>query len=283
MPAAKLVVMIPALNEERSIGKVIDAIPREELWDRGYETRTVVVDGNSTDRTLEIARERGARIIVQKGKGKGVGVRQALTLFHPPEVIPEVLAQKKAVSSAVEDLSVLLDTKYLIMLDADGTYPPRHILDLVTALEEGADVVMGSRFLGNINEGAMTGLNHFGNIVLSDLASMLYQRRCTDLCTGMWGFNATALDTLELDSRHFELEAEMFAESAKKGLRMVEVPITYLPREGETKLVPLEAGFMILNKLLERRFYNAGGKWEMKTSPAKQAEQSSTPRPFQFL
>ena len=113
------------------------------------------------------------------------------------------------------------------------------------------------------------------------MASLLYQQPCTDLCTGMWGFNATALDTLELDSRHFELEAEMFAESAKKGLRMAEVPITYYPRLGETKLIPLKAGFTILDKLMRRRFFNAYGDLEMKTS--KRAEKSSAPTPYQLL
>lgn len=273
--------MLPALNEETSIGKVIDGIPYQALRDKGYETVAVVVDGNSTDRTLAIAREKGAKVIVQRGKGKGLGVRQALALCRPPEVVPEVLAQKKGVCQAVEDLTALLDTKFLIMLDADGTYPPKHILDVVAALEEGADVIMGSRLLGEIGEGAMTPLNHFGNVVLSDLASMLYQHRCTDLCTGMWGFNSKALDTLELDSRHFELEAEMFAESAKKGLRIAEVPINYLPREGETKLVPLQAGFTILSKLMQRRFFNAAGVWEMKTT--KRTEPTPTPMPFQFL
>jgi dolichol-phosphate mannosyltransferase len=173
------------------------------------------------------------------------------------------------------------DAKYLIMLDADGTYPPEHILDIMEALEKGADVVMGSRFLGTIAEGAMTKLNQFGNTVLSDIASLLYQQRCTDLCTGMWGFNAKALEVLELDSRHFELEAELFAESSKKGLDIVEVPIAYLPRKGETKLVPLQAGFAILDKLLERRFFNAAGDLEMKT--AKRSEKSPSPAPFQLL
>ncbi|NLK25668.1 MAG: glycosyltransferase [Euryarchaeota archaeon] len=281
MVRAKVVVMLPALNEEESIGKVIDDIPFNALHDRGYDTTAVVVDGNSTDRTLDIAREKGAKVIVQRGRGKGAGVRQAFALCHPPEVVPEVLAQTSSVCQAVEDLFAMLATKYLVMLDADGTYPPRHILDIISALEEGADVAMGSRLRGDIREGAMTRLNFFGNIMLSNLASMLYQRRCTDLCTGMWGFSANALNTLELDSRHFELEAEMFAESAKKGLHIVEVPITYLPREGETKLVPLKAGFTILNKLLQRRFYNADGAWEMKTTD--RAEKAPAPLSFQFL
>lgn len=231
----KVVIMLPALNEENSIGEVIDDIPFTALRDRGYDAIAVVIDGNSTDRTLEIAREKGARIIIQQGKGKGLGVRQALALCHPDD------RENGEARISCEGSTAMRDAKYLIMLDADGTYPPEHIVDIIDALEKGADVVMGSRFLGTIADGAMTGLNRLGNTVLSDAATVLYQQRCTDLCTGMWGFNAKALEELELDSRHFELEAELFAESAKKGLGIVEVPISYLPRKGETKLVPLKA------------------------------------------
>lgn len=281
MTAEKIVVMIPALNEEGSIGNVIDDIPREELMHRGLEVRVVVVDGKSTDRTLNIAREKGAYILVQKGRGKGVAVRQAIALCDPREVVPEVLALRGGLCSHFSDLASMLDAKYLIMLDADSTYPPRFILDVVSSLEQGADVVMGSRFLGEIKDGSMTRLNHFGNIVLSNVASMLYQKHCTDLCTGMWGFNGQALRMLELNSKHFELEAELFAESAKKGLRLEEIPITYLPRAGETKLVPLKAGYTIMTKLLERRFWSAAGEFDMKL--VKRQERTPAPAPFQFL
>jgi dolichol-phosphate mannosyltransferase len=272
--ASKIVVMIPALNEERSIGKVIDDIPRKELMSRGFEVRVVVVDGQSTDRTLAIAREKGAYVLVQKGKGKGLGVRQAIALCDPREVVPKVLALTGGLCAKFSDLASMLDAKYLIMIDADATYPPRYIPDVISALEAGADVVMGSRFKGNIAEGAMTPLNHFGNIVLSDIATLLYQHPCTDLCTGMWGFNAHALRTLELDSKHFELEAEMFAETVKKGLRLDEIPINYLPRAGETKLVPLKAGVTIMTKLMERRFWSIAGEFDMRV--AKRTENATS-------
>ena len=70
MSKTKVVIMLPALNEENSIGEVIDDIPFTALRDRGYDAIAVVIDGNSTDRTLEIAREKGARDIIQQGKGK---------------------------------------------------------------------------------------------------------------------------------------------------------------------------------------------------------------------
>jgi dolichol-phosphate mannosyltransferase len=276
--ANKVVVMIPALNEEESIGKVIDAVPRTELMARGFEVNVVVVDGRSTDRTLEIAREKGAYILVQKGKGKGVGVRQALAMCHPAETEPGALRSRADVCSDFSDLAAMLEAKYLIMLDADGTYPPMFILDMVNGLESGADVVMGSRLRGRIEAGAMTRLNHFGNILLSDFASLLYQQPCTDLCTGMWGFNGQALRKLELNSKHFELEAELFAESIKKGLRVEEIPVDYLRRIGQTKLVPLSAGWAIMTKLLERRFWSAAGEFDMKLT--KRPEKSPAPSSF---
>ena len=152
------------------------------------------------------------------------------------------------------------------MLDADGTYPPGHILQVVKALDSGADVVMGSRFKGSIDDGAMTLLNSMGNKLLSNIATMLYQTPVTHLCTGMWGFDAEALKRMDLNSVHFELEAEMFAESAKKGLRIEEIPIHYRVREGESKLVPLKAGMMIFSKLLTRRFWSAKGQFDMRIS-----------------
>jgi glycosyltransferase involved in cell wall biosynthesis len=277
MTANKVVVIIPALNEEKSIGMVIDSVPKEILSSWGYDTKVVVVDGHSTDRTFAIAEEKGATVIVQKGKGKGLGMRQAFSLCNPQRVVPTALTLQTGDCSKVEGLSALLDVKLLIMLDADGTYPPHHILDMVSALEGGADVVMGSRFKGEIEEGAMTPLNHFGNIMLSDIASLLYQKHCTDLCTGMWGFNIDALKQMDLNSRHFELEAEMFAESAKKGLNVEEVPITYRVREGDTKLVPIKAGFAILSKLLERRFWSAEGELDIRLHERPEKSPIATP------
>jgi len=272
MATDTIVVMIPALNEEESIGSVIDALPCDALSSKGYETRMIVVDGNSTDRTCAIAQERGAGVLVQGGRGKGIGVRQAFSICGPPEHM-EAIQERPP----IQGLTALVEARYVIMLDADGTYPPEHILDIVEMLESGTDVVMGSRFMGTIHEGAMTTLNRFGNIVLSDVASILYRHPCTDLCTGMWGFNAAALKALELDSRHFELEAELFAESLRKGLKVDEVAISYLPRKGETKLVPWKAGFAILSKLLERRFWSAAGEFDMRMVKSPEPKPASRP------
>ncbi|MDD1767332.1 MAG: glycosyltransferase [Methanomassiliicoccales archaeon] len=256
-PGAKVVVMIPTLNEERCIGDVIDGIPTMDLRAMGFEVETIVVDGHSCDRTVEIAKQKGAKVYTQNGNGKGSGLRQIFMLRNPQEVVIRTLSLKSAIDSDLGALSVLLDSKYVVMLDGDGTYPSSYISDLVEALEEGYDVVLGSRFKGRIENGSMSRLNIFGNRMLSNLATMLYVKPVSDLCTGMWGFNTEALRNMKLDSTHFDIEAEMFAELAKNMMKIGEVPIEYLKREGESKLIPMEAGFMILKKLIQRRFATA--------------------------
>jgi dolichol-phosphate mannosyltransferase len=220
-------VLLPALNEEDGIGEVIDSLPRMEISNAGYDLDILVVDGHSKDRTIEIAKSKGAKVVMQDGKGKGFGVRAGFT----------------SVSS-----------DYLVMMDADGTYPCEYIPTFLELLSNGADVVMGSRLLGSIAEGSMTSLNRAGNRLLSFMATALYGTKTTDLCTGMWGFTREAIDALELNSSGFEIESEMYAQSVKAGLSIHEVPICYSTREGETKLGSLRCGLRIALKLLRKRF-----------------------------
>lgn len=256
-PSRRIVVMIPTLNEGLSLGKVIDGIPRAELEAMGFGVDVIVVDGKSKDDTIEVATSRGAKVYIQNGKGKGAGVRQAFSLSHPQEVVLRALSTNQGVQNDLSSLSALLDSQYLVMLDGDGTYPSNYVLDVVHTLESGCDIVMGSRFKGEIRSGAMSRLNYLGNLGLSAVASVIYLHPCSDLCTGLWGFRLDAIRSMSLDSVRFELEAEMFAVSVRNRLRIKELPIIYLPREGETKLVPINSGFMIFRKLIQRRWVGA--------------------------
>ena len=222
----KVTILIPTKNEEAGIGATIDALPLEKLDELGLQVEVLVVDGHSTDRTREIAEAKGAKVVLQKGKGKGWGVRSA---------IPHITGD------------------YIVMLDADSTYPAESIPEFLEHVSNGSDVVMGSRFKGTIEEGAMSGTNRLGNHVLSLMASALYGRRCTDVCTGMWAFKRGALKTLKLNSNHFEIEAELFAQSAKSGLRIKEVPILYRRRSGQSGLNSWRDGAKIAAKLLRKR------------------------------
>jgi dolichol-phosphate mannosyltransferase len=226
-PKDRVTILLPTLNEEESIRHVIEDLPIYDLKNKGYDVNILVVDGESTDRTKEIAEDNGANVILQQGKGKGAGVRTAFS--HA-------------------------DTDYLFMLDADGTYPGVYIMDMLTKLKSGYDVVLGSRLNGQIQPGAMTSTNYFGNKMLTLLANALYGTRISDVCTGLWGFNSKVIKNLDLNSNHFEIEAEMFATSVKNKYNITEIPISY-KRRGETppKLSPLNA-LGIARKLIARKF-----------------------------
>lgn len=247
-PIEEVIILVPALDEERGIGLVLDNIPFEELQDMGCEVSVLVVDGVSVDSTREIAQRKGAHVYVQSGQGKGNGVRQAFRRI-------------------VRHQSQFLGFEHhqcVIMLDADGTYPSEDIPRMVSALRAGNDVVMGSRLRGQIEDGAMSNLNRMGNRLLSLLARTLFNVRVTDVCTGMWGFSQEFLEQCELQAKGFELEAEIFASAALLGVRVAEVPIEYRSRKGEPKLIPLRTGLRIAWCLILKRVggYRKGSTWE---------------------
>lgn len=238
-----VVIFLPALNEERGVGHVMDRIPRVELEAAGYSVSVWLVDGNSTDRTLEIGRDRGANVFVQKGRGKGAGMRQAFDhLLH---------ARDYADGGS-------FDREFYLMLDADGTYPPEAIPEFVAALAAGNDVVLGSRFRGRMANGAMTPINAMGNRMLSTLARLLYGVSVTDVCTGMWGIRAEALRRISLVASGFDFEADLFGSVCLSGARSHEMAIDYATRIGPAKLIPFRNGLQIARRLLTRRLNGAG-------------------------
>jgi len=232
----EVVVLLPALNEEGAIGHVIDRIPRQALAVQGYDVSVWVVDGQSTDRTMEIARERGASTFVQTGTGKGNAMRQALD---------HLLAQSRMRNPHAD--------QFFVMLDADGSYPAEEITRFVEILESGGDIVLGSRMDGPMAEGAMSDMNRLGNRLLSRLATLLFHVPVTDVCTGMWGFRDDAVRGGGLVAEGFDLEADLFASACERKIRIREVPIQYGARIGEPKLVPLRTGLVIAWRLLMRR------------------------------
>lgn len=227
MPGKRVSIILPALDEEEAVGKVIDEIPKKDMEERGYRVEILVVDNGSTDRTREIAETKEAKIIVEPIKGKG-----------------------RAVRTAFESVS----GDFIFMLDADYTYPATYIPQMLEALEEGYNVVLGSRLKGQRAEGAMSKLNLIGNRLLAFIANTLYGTRISDLCTGYWGLTREVVENLELDATGFQLEANMFTEIAKKGYRIAEVPILYRRRLTPTKLSSLEDGLRIGRTLITKRF-----------------------------
>ena len=226
-------VIIPTLNEERSIGKVIDGVPVTDLWQNGLKTSVYVIDGQSTDNTRKIVVDKGAQLILEGRPGKGQAIQTAFKFIN---------------------------ADYAIMVDGDDTYPIEMATEM-TRLLKTYDVVIGSRLKGTIEPGAMTRLNVVGNTLLSLLARALFGVHISDVCTGFWGYRSDAVRRLELAANGFEIEADMFAECVRKGLRIAEIPITYRARVDQPKLSSLRDGIKIGLFLCKRRLNQALGPW----------------------
>jgi glycosyltransferase involved in cell wall biosynthesis len=217
---ARVVVVIPTLNECKAVGKVVNAV-HSAL--NGYDYRVLIVDGHSTDGTDKIAREKGATIIYQRGKGYGNALKTGF-----------VHARKR------------LGADVLVMLDADMTYDPKHIPALVAPiLADEADLVVGNRFAG-MQKGAMPFVNKIGNQVLSLVAKLALGLNVYDTQSGMRAFKSELLDSMNLVAVGMPLAMEMLADARSADARIREVPISYMPRVGETKLHPIKDGGRIL-------------------------------------
>ena len=227
MSQPTVTVILPTLNEEETIGEVIDEIPRAILKEKGYQVEVLVVDGNSIDLTRQIAQERGAEVIIEPRRGKG-----------------------RAMRTAFEQVNA----DFVFMLDADYTYPAVYIPDMLDMLHQGCDVVIGSRLEGEREKGAMTRLNTIGNHLLTLMANILYLTRISDLCTGYWGLKGNIIPRLRLSATGFNFEAELFTQIVKNGYSIGEVSIYYRRRPTPAKLSSIKDGLNIGWTLITRRF-----------------------------
>src|SRR5690349_1122735 len=194
--------IIPCLNEEATIGicvaKALDAFAR-----RGIAGEVVVGDNGSTDRSVEIAEALGARVAHQPVKGYGAAISAAAAAARG---------------------------KYLIMADADDSYDWSQLDSFIDELEAGADLVMGNRFAGGIEPGAMPPLHRYlGNPVLSAAARWLHRSPIRDFHCGMRGFTREAFDRMGARSPGMEFASEMVINAHRAGLSIKEVPIKLYP------------------------------------------------------
>ena len=226
--AAKIAIVIPTLNECKAVEKVVGGVKSAM---NGYEHRVLIVDGHSTDGTDEIAKKMGADVIYQRGKGYGDALKTGF--FH---------ARKR------------LGAKIIVMMDADMTYDPKHIPALVTPiLEDKADMVVGNRFAA-MQQGAMPFVNRIGNRVLSLVAKLALGLNVYDTQSGMRAFKSELLESMNLVAVGMPLAMEMLAEAHSVDARICEVPISYMPRVGETKLNPIKDGGRILGTTIRLMF-----------------------------
>jgi glycosyltransferase involved in cell wall biosynthesis len=207
--SVQISVVIPCLNEEEAVGAVVD-----QAWAgiqrSGRDGEVIVVDNDSSDRSAEVAAEHGARVVRESQRGYGSAY-----------------------------LAGLADARgdYIVMGDADRTYPLDELAPFVDRLEDGDDLVLGSRFKGKIHGDAMPWLNRrVGNPILTGLLNLFFGVKVSDAHCGMRALRRDVLRVLDLHSTGMEFASEMVFKAYRRGLRVSEIPIDYFPRTGESKL-----------------------------------------------
>lgn len=211
-------ILIPTLNEGKTIGWLVG-----EFRSMGYPN-ILIIDGHSSDDTVTKAQDAGANVVIQSGTGKGQAVSQAFSM---------------------------IESKYVVMLDGDGTYLPDEVDKVLEPVAIGiADHVIGNRF-AHYQKGAFTRLNLIGNKILNKMFGFAYGIWLEDVLSGYRAFNNAAIKQIELNRTGFEVETEITVECVKKDLKIVEVPVTYLARVSgaATKLQPLRDGFRIASTI----------------------------------
>lgn len=211
---SKLSVVMATRNEEMAIEKVITDIKTATQ----NQAEIVIVD-SSEDNTPEIAKRLGARVIYQKPRGYGIAVKMALL-------------------SATGDI--------IITADCDDTYPMQDIPKFANLIIKGYDVVSGSR----LNKDTMPVLNRFGNWLFAVMTSFLYDIKVTDVTTGMRAYKKDVIHSIEW-TENVGLSAELLFRPALKNFKIIEIPISYKKRIGDTKLNPITGGLGIFKSIIK--------------------------------
>lgn len=209
------VVVLPTLNEREGLAATLDelfasGIPRDKI---------LVVDGGSTDGTCEVAAQAGVRCILQEGRGKAMAVKTALRAAR---------------------------AEVVVFMDADFTYPARHVPELLS-LAERCDEVIGARKM--VEPGAQRAIYKLGNWALTKWFNLIFGTRLSDVLSGMYAVRRSAVADMDFASTGFSIEAEIAAHVASTGGEICEVPIAYRRRIGRKKL-GVRHGFQIARDIL---------------------------------
>jgi hypothetical protein len=214
-------VVIPTRNEAHTIENVLSELPQYMR----YASEVLVMDA-SDDETPLFAAKSGARVLRQRGEGKGGALRQAFCALHGD---------------------------IIVMMDGDGCMQAKEIPRLVEAVVSGADIAKGSRFLRGGGSQDLSFVRKIGNLLFVTLVNMIWSGRYTDLCYGFLAFRREALEKLKpyLKSEGFQIETEICIRARKLGLRVVEVPSMELRRShGESKLSGIHDSLRILWRIV---------------------------------
>lgn len=216
-------IVMPCLNEEESVATCVTKA-RRWLERAGLSGEVIVVDNGSEDASVRRATQAGAKVVHEPRRGYGSALLRGI----------------------VESRS-----RYVVMGDCDDTYDYTDLDPFIEALEGGADIVVGNRYAGGIVPGAMTWSHrHIGTPVITFLLRLFSGARLGDSQCGLRAFTRVAFERLELHTPGMEFASEMILKAARKGLRVVEVPIAYYPRVGEAKLRTFRDGWRHLRFLL---------------------------------
>lgn len=205
MSRIKTAVVIPAYNEEKSIGHVLEAIPKDWIQE------VIVVDNGSSDSTSAVAKRSGAKVIVEPNRGYGNACLSGIA--HLPE-----------------------QTEVVVFMDGDYSDYPGEIQDLLSNLwSKDADLVIGSRVLGRREKGSLTFPQRVGNWLSTRLIKWLYGHDYTDLGP-FRAIKTEALSRLKMKDRNFGWTVEMQIRALQHGLKVIEVPVSYRKRIGKSKI-----------------------------------------------
>ncbi len=220
-----IAIVIPTLNEEAGIAPTIQSI--KEAIGAKFSFKIVVVDGLSTDKTAEIARSMGAKVIRQRRKGYG-----------------------DALQAGFYYVDTKMKTTVTVMIDADGTYEPKDIARMTDIIISGdADFVIGNRF-ANMHKDSMTATNRIGNRILSKIARRLLKLKVSDSQCGLRAFRSDLANIFYNSSLGMPFATEMLTAVSMYRIRIKEIPTSYYKRVGDTKLNPIQDGGRILGTII---------------------------------
>jgi glycosyltransferase involved in cell wall biosynthesis len=203
-PKLKVSVIIPALNEQDSIGLVIRDIPKD------VADEIIVVDNGSADNTAMVAEKAGARVVRESERGYGAACLKGIASAREPDII--------------------------VFLDGDYSDYPEEMGLVVAPIAQGtADLVIGSRISGGDGKSVLPPQAYWGNMLATLLIRMLYGHSFTDLGP-FRAIRCSALTQLDMQDRNFGWTIEMQIKAVKQGLSIVEVPVRYRTRIGKSKV-----------------------------------------------
>ena len=230
MSTQDTVIIIPALNEEKSIAKVLNELPKERL------IKIIVIDNGSQDKTSQVAVENGAEVYFESQKGYG-----------------------KACLTGIEKAKAL-SPKIIGFIDGDYSDHPQELSSLLSKIDEGYEMVIGSRLIGESEKGALLPVAVFGNWLSTFLMKYLFKGPTFTDLGPFRVITLKALEKIKMKDEDFGWTVEMQAKALKFHIKSTEVPVSYRKRIGKSKISgtikgSIQAGVKILYTIFKIRFF----------------------------